>query len=146
MSPLLQTGSPTQSERFEALLRASKAISSARDCDCCEEVFARELRSVIPFDYLHVSMFEGDGGDRGKLGWRLFNINGANRQFPEADLPVGEIELMSTWVHENSQPLLVEDWSSETRFPNLREFLTGLSIGSTCTLPLMRGERRLGIF
>jgi formate hydrogenlyase transcriptional activator len=146
MSPLLQTGSPTQSERFEALLRASKAISSARDCDCCEEVFARELRSVIPFDYLHVSMFESDTGDPSKLGWRLFDIHGEKRQFPEAELPVGEIELTTAWVHENCQPLVISDWNGETRFPTLREFLTGVGIGSTCTLPLVRGERRLGIF
>jgi formate hydrogenlyase transcriptional activator len=146
MSTLSQTGSQTKTARFEALLRASKAISSARDCDCCEEVFAQELHSVIPFDYLHVSMFESDGDDHGKLGWRLFDINGSKRQFAEADLPVGEIELTTIWVHENNQPLLVEDWSSETRFPRLREFLTGIGIGSTCTLPLMRGERRLGIF
>ncbi len=146
MSTLLQAGSPTQTTRFEALLRASKAISSARDCDCCEELFARELHSVIPFDYLHVSMFECDSGDPSKLSWRLFDINGEKRQFPEAELPVDEIELTTAWVHENSQPLVISDWNSETRFPNFRGFLTGLGIGSTCTLPLVRGERRLGIF
>src|SRR5216684_874236 len=149
MSTLLQTGSPTQTARFEALLRASKAISSARDCDCCEEVFARELRSVIPFDYLHLSMFEcasGDGHNRRKLGWRLFDIHGTKRQFPEAELPGDEIELTAAWVHENGQPLVVADWSTETRFPGLKNFVTGLGIGSTCTLPLVRGERRLGIF
>jgi formate hydrogenlyase transcriptional activator len=101
---------------------------------------------VIPFDYLHVSMFECDSGDPGKLGWRLFDINGEKRQFQEAELPVDEIELTSAWVHENSQPLTILDWNTETRFPNFREFLTGVGIGSTCTLPLVRGERRLGIF
>src|SRR6266576_5615070 len=145
MSTLLQAG-PTQTTRFEALLRASKAISSARDCDCCEELFARELHTVIPFDYLHVSMFECDRGDPTKLGWRLFDINGGKRQFSEAELPVDEIGLAAAWVHENSQPLVISDWNTETRFPNFRQFLTGLGIGSTCTLPLMRGERRLGIF
>ena len=147
MSTLLQAGPPTQTTRFEALLRASKAISSAHDCDCCEELFARELHTVIPFDYLHVSMFEcNSGGDPTKLGWRLFDINGERRQFPEGELPADEIELTAAWVHENSQPLVISDWNSETRFPNFREFLTGLGIGSTCTLPLVRGERRLGIF
>src|SRR5712692_11396159 len=136
MSTLLQTGSPTQAARFEALLRASKAISSTRDCECCEEVFARELRSVIPFDYLHLSMFEcasGDGHNRRKLGWRLFDIHGTKRQFPEAELPGDEIELTAAWVHENGQPLVVADWSTETRFPGLKNFVTGLGIGSTCT-------------
>src|SRR6266576_5747953 len=145
MSTLLQAG-PTQTTRFEALLRASKAISSARDCDCCEELFARELHTVIPFDYLHVSMFECDSGDPTKLGWRLFDFNGEKREFSEAELPLDEIGLAAAWVHENSQPLVISDWNSETRFPNFREFLTGLGIGSTCTLPLVRGERRLGIF
>jgi len=91
-------------------------------------------------------MFESDTGDPSKLGWRLFDIHGEKRQFPEAELPVGEIELTTAWVHENCQPLVISDWNSETRFPTLREFLTGVGIGSSCTLPLVRGERRLGIF
>jgi formate hydrogenlyase transcriptional activator len=150
MSTPWHTGS--QTGRFEALLRASKAISSARDCQRCEEVFARELRTAIPFDYLHVSLFECDSGDSGKLGWRLFDVHGTRRQFPEAELPVDEIETAAAWVHENGQPLVTADWSKdkdddkETRFPNLKAFLTGLGIGSSCILPLVRGERRLGIF
>jgi formate hydrogenlyase transcriptional activator len=146
MSTLLQTGSPTQAARFEALLRASKAISSTRDCECCEEVFARELRSVIPFDYLHVSMFESGHGDRGKLGWRLFDVNGTKHEFPEADLPLSDIELIAARVHENGQPLVIGEWNRETHLANLREFLIGLGIVSTCSLPLVRGERRVGIF
>jgi formate hydrogenlyase transcriptional activator len=146
MSTLLRTGSPTETVRLEALLRASKAISSSRDCECCEEVFARELRSVIPFDYLHVSIFECDNGDMGQAGWRLFDINGAKRQFSEAELPVDEIGLTAACIHENGQPLVVADWSGETRFPNLKDFMTGLGISSSCVLPLVRGERRLGVF
>jgi formate hydrogenlyase transcriptional activator len=146
MSTVLRTGSPTETIRLEALLRASKAISSSRDCECCEEVFARELRSVIPFDYLHVSIFECDNGEMGQAGWRLFDINGAKRQFPEAELPIEEIGLMAAWIHENGQPLVIADWSGETRFPNLKDFMTGLGISSSCVLPLLRGERRLGVF
>ena len=146
MSTLLHTESPTQTSRYEALLRASKVISSASDCDYCEEVFAKQLRSVIPFDYLHVSMFDCDGGDRRKLSWRLFDVKGTKRQFPEENLPSDEIELTTAWVHENGQPLVITDWTEETRFPGLRNFVTGLGIASTCTLPLVRGERRLGIF
>jgi formate hydrogenlyase transcriptional activator len=146
MSTLLQTGSPTQAVRFEALLRASKAIASSGDCGKCEEVFARELRSAIAFDYLHVSMFESDRGSSCNSGWRLFDIHGSKRQIPEADLPVDEIELMSSLVHEDGQPLVVADWSKEARFPQLKVFITGLGINSTCALPLVRGQRRLGVF
>jgi len=147
MSTLLNTGPATQTTRFEALLRASKAISSARDCDCCEEVFARELRKVIPFDYLHVSMFEcaNGNGDSARLAWRLFDVNGTRRAFPEAELPADEIELTAAWVHEN-QPLVIADWDAESRNPGMKEFVAGLGIRSTCTLPLVRGGRRLGVF
>src|SRR5713101_711231 len=145
MSTLLQTGSPTQAARFEALLRVTKTISSSSDCDRCEEIFARELRSVIPFDYLHVSMFECDRGDSGKPGWRLFDVRGTKRQFPEADLPVEEIELTAAWIQENGEPLVVADWSKETRFPKLKDFMTELGISSTCMLPLVIGEMRLGV-
>jgi len=146
MSTVLRTGSPTETIRLEALLRASKVISSSRDCECCEEVFARELRTVIPFDYLHVSIFECDNGEMGQAGWRLFDINGAKRQFPEAELPIEEIGLTAAWIHENGQPLVIADWSGETRFPSLKDFMTGLGISSSCVLPLLRGERRLGLF
>src|SRR5438132_4874284 len=91
-------------------------------------------------------MFECDHGDSGKLGWRLFDVNGTKRQFPEAELPLNDIELTAARVHETGQPLVIGDWNNETRFPSLKEFLTRLGIVSTCALPLVRGERRLGIF
>jgi formate hydrogenlyase transcriptional activator len=146
MSTLLQAGSPAEAARFEALLRASKAIASSSDCEHCEEVFARELRSVIPFDYLHVSLFECDRGHSSKMGWRLFDVHGAKRQFSESGFPADEMELMAASIHENGQPLVVADWSGETRFPKVRDFVTGLGIRSTCALPLARGGRRLGVF
>ena len=41
---------------------------------------------------------------------------------------------------------MVSDWNNESRFPNVKAFMTGLGIASTCSLPLVRGERRLGVF
>ena len=40
---------------------------------------------------------------------------------------------------------MTHDWNHETRFQKHRLFLADLSILSTCTLPLKRGERRLGV-
>ncbi len=145
MSTLLHLGSPSYTDRYEALLRASKTISSSRECEACEEVLTRELRRVIPFDYLHISMFECDT-DSGKIGWRLFDVNGENRKFPEAELPVEEIERAAACVHDSLRPFSVRNWSSEDRNPQLREFYGGLGISSTCMFPLVRGARRLGIF
>ena len=141
MSTVAQVGTVTQSGRFEELLRVSKAISSARDCHTCERVFASELRRVVTFDYLYVSKF---GKDTNALEWHLFEANGRKGDISEADLPIEETT--SGWVHENGQPLVILDWSKETRFPELRAFLKGLGIASTCTLPLTRADRRLGVF
>src|SRR5207245_1212596 len=68
------------------------------------------------------------------------------REFPEAELPLSDIELIAARVHENGQPLVIGEWNRETHLANLREFLIGLGIVSTCSLPLVRGERRVGIF
>ncbi len=140
MSTVAQIGTVTQSGRFEELLRVSKAISSARDCHTCERVFASELRRVVTFDYLYVSKF---GKDTNALEWHLFEAKGRKGEISEADLPIEETT--SGWVHENGQPLVILDWSKETRFPELKVFLEGLGIASTCTLPLTRADRRLGV-
>src|SRR5438552_7065217 len=140
MSTVAQVGTVTQSGRFEELLRVSKAISSARDCHTCERVFASELRRVVTFDYLYVSKF---GKDTNALEWHLFEANARKGEISEADLPIDGTT--SGWVHENGQPLVILDWSKETRFPELKVFLEGLGIASTCTLPLTRADRRLGV-
>ncbi|HZD96180.1 MAG TPA: sigma 54-interacting transcriptional regulator, partial [Candidatus Sulfotelmatobacter sp.] len=47
--------------------------------------------------------------------------------------------------HESQQPFVAYDWGQEQRFPRHREFLNQLGIISTCSLPLARGVRRLGV-
>jgi formate hydrogenlyase transcriptional activator len=41
--------------------------------------------------------------------------------------------------------LVTDDWSGESRFENYGLFLAKFGIASTCTLPLIRGSRRLGV-
>jgi GAF domain-containing protein len=48
-------------------------------------------------------------------------------------------------VHESAQPLVIDDWSREKRFQEYGMLLSRLGIASTCTLPLIRGTRRLGV-
>jgi len=49
------------------------------------------------------------------------------------------------WVHSSGEPLVIKDWSREARFPKYGVYLNQLGIASTCTLPLIRGPRRLGV-
>lgn len=127
-------------ERYEALLRAANSIASCSDCDTAADVLVKELREVIAFDYLRLVAFES-GTDA--VAWHLFYLNGQRQRTPVTDAlregtPV-------SWVHEYQQLLGTADWNEETQFPQYAGFLKNLGIASTCTLPLARGQRRLGI-
>jgi hypothetical protein len=52
MNATIETGTVTQAARLEALLRASKAISTTADRQHNIEIFLRELHCVASFNYL----------------------------------------------------------------------------------------------
>jgi formate hydrogenlyase transcriptional activator len=121
----------TQIERLEALLRMSKG--------CGEEVLARELHRIVNFDYLFIS----DCADDAAEAKSMLETNGIRLRPSEAGIPLQEST--GFWVHENQQTLAVTDWAQETRFPKMKEFLREVGIASTCTLPLARTDRKLGV-
>jgi formate hydrogenlyase transcriptional activator len=121
----------TQIERLEALLRMSKASG--------EEVFARELHRIVNFDYLFISDCALDAAEAKSM----LETNGIRRRLSEAGIPLQEST--GFWVHKNQQTLAITDWARETRFPRMKEFLREAGIASTCTLPLARTDRKLGV-
>lgn len=131
-----------EEERYLALLRASNAIANS-DCDSAFHTLSARLCDVTSFDYLHMVAFD-DGAK--SPAWQVFEANGKRIDVPREtalsfsldDSPIG-------YAHESGQCLVTHDWNHETRFPKHRLFLADLSILSTCTLPLKRGERRLGV-
>jgi formate hydrogenlyase transcriptional activator len=140
MGVVLEMESGTRAERYEALLRAANAIASCSDCDAAADALAKELREVISFDYLQIVAFENETD---VVGWHLLYLNGARKDvagsnaLPEGT-PIG-------WVHESQQLLVTPDWTEEKQFPEHGRILNELGIASTCTLPLARGQRRLGV-
>ncbi|MGC1229103.1 MAG: GAF domain-containing protein, partial [Candidatus Sulfotelmatobacter sp.] len=136
--------SPTISEeytqRYEALLRATNAIGTCRDCDTAADMLIQALREVVSFDYLQLVTFEDQTST---VEWHLLYSNGARQNLHLTDIVVQGTPIL--WVHESQQPLVTADWSEETRFPEHAEFLDELSITATCVLPLRRGQRRLGV-
>ena len=129
-----------EEERYLALLRAASAIANS-NCDSAFDTLTARLRDVTPFDYLHLVAF--DDGTKNPA-WYLFEANGKRIDVPGAaaisldDSPIA-------YVRESGQALVTDDWNRETRFQKHRLFLAGLGITSTCTLPLKRGERHLGV-
>jgi formate hydrogenlyase transcriptional activator len=128
------------SERYEALLRATAALASCRDCESFERRFASDLRSVIDFDYLNFVIFD-EGNSTAK--WRLFESTVKSAAISEAQLSTNETT--SGWVYQHQQRLVIEDWDQESRFSRLKRILSELNIGSTCALPLTTAHRRFGV-
>ncbi len=121
----------TQIERLEALLRMSRGRGA--------EVFVADLHHIVDFDYLFIS----DCSENTDEAKSLLEINGIRRRPSEAGIPLRDNT--GFWVYEQQQALTIGDWAQETRFPEMKGFLREMGIASTCTLPLGREDRKLGV-
>lgn len=139
MSTLSAIKSELQTDRYETLLRMAKLMAICCDCDDAAEVLTTELHRVVPFDYLHLVAFDSSKA----ISWELLHAHGRTLDVsdPERFLKESPIDQ----VHESQQFLVTADWGREERYPQYKEFLGRLGIVSTCSLPLARGERRLGV-
>ena len=130
-----------EEERYIALLRAANAIATCGDCDAAADTLVRQLREVTPFHFLHVVAFDKDTN---AVCWSLLEFDGERPKKGCHDTATVEDSPIQ-WVHESGESLVTLDWSGETRFQKYGAFLAELGIASTCTLPLTRGARRLGV-
>lgn len=127
--------------RYLALLRAANAIATSSDCNNASELLVKSLREVTPFDLLHLVAFDKSTN---APCWSVLEANGKRIDSLTVDfssLQDSPIHL----VHESGQPLVINDWSEESRFAEYGRFIGDLGIASTCTLPLTGGTRRLGV-
>src|SRR5215472_10759474 len=136
MSITSVNGSEIQTDRYEALLRMGKAVAVCSDCETAKAALVNELREITRCDYLHLVAFEKTTN---KVSWQILEARDKRE-----DLKPVPGDTPTTWVDEFQQLLAVPDWERETRFPEYAELLRELGIASTCTLPLARGQRRLG--
>ncbi|HUA15931.1 MAG TPA: sigma 54-interacting transcriptional regulator [Verrucomicrobiae bacterium] len=143
MSMLTETSTSPRIEedRYLALLRAANAIATCNDCEAASETLVNRLREVTPFDSLHLVAFDSETG---KPAWSLLDTNGRRIEVTELDALSAE-ESPIQWAYQSGQRVVTSDWSQERQFRKYGDFLCGLGIASTCTLPLVRGPRRLGV-
>jgi len=129
-----------EEDRYLTLLRAANAIATSDNCDAASETLVKKLSEITSFDALHVVAFDMDTG---LPCWSLVDAGGKRRDSLSDDLAVEDTPIH--WVHNSGLPLVVSDWNKEERFQKYRTFLADLNIGSTCTFPLIRGSRKLGV-
>src|SRR6266481_8846027 len=115
------------SKRYEALLRATAAFASCRDCQSFERRFASDLRDVVDFDYLNFVIF--DEADL-TAEWRLFESTVKGTAI--SDAPLSTNETPSGWVYQHQQLLVIGEWDQERRFSGFKKILNDLKIESTC--------------
>src|SRR5882672_2130314 len=128
-------------ERYVALLRAANAIATCSDCGTASKTLITELQEVTPFDYLQVVAFDSETGAR---DWYLLEATGTRLKLSGEEVPPLD-ETPMAWVHQSGQLLVMDDWTEDTQFQKHAAFLAEHRIASTCTLPLIRGDRRIGV-
>ncbi len=130
-----------EEDRYLALLQAANAIATCSDCNSASETLVKQLHEVTPFDYLHVVAFDKETS---APCWSVLEANGKTLDSPfDGVISLGDSPIRR--ARESGQPQVIADWNRETRFQEYRAFLAKLGIASTCSLPLTRGSRHLGV-
>ena len=125
-------------ERYQMLIRVAQAIKAHRGCDDLFQALAAELRKVVEFDTVYCIRYDQAAN---RITW-LGSHSPSGVQRP--DFPPEE--MMTSWVYERQQPLVIPFLDRETRFPRVAEFLRTQGLQSICALPLTTVRRRLGSF
>ena len=129
-----------EEDRYLALLRAANAIATCSDCNAASETLVKKLHELTYCDLLQVVAFDKDTNEP---CWSLLEFDGKQVEVAAGILPLEGSPVQ--WVHDSGQPLTILDWSQEQRFEKYATFLAERNIAATCTLPLVRGSRRLGV-
>jgi formate hydrogenlyase transcriptional activator len=125
-------------QRYEMLIRVSKAIKAHRGCDDLFQALAVELQKVVEFDAVYCIQYDEATS---RIAW-IGSHSPSGVQRP--DFPPQE--MMTSWIYEHQQALVIPRLDQETRFPRLVKFLLAQGLQSVCALPLTTVRRRIGSF
>ncbi len=125
--------------RYEALLRASRAINAHREPASLFRALASELRQAVTFDFIGLFLYD-----------ELLNriempvlevVNGVGLALP-ADLCAEDT--ITWWVYHNQKPVVISSPNDETRFARIMDLYRQYGVGSAVVLPLTTAHRKLG--
>jgi formate hydrogenlyase transcriptional activator len=129
----------TNAQRYEAALSISESFSSCCEPEELAKTLADQLGKFLQFDSLDVLVHEENSKE---IEWHAWGKG----QVLASDLPMEELP---AWHVVNTQePLHINDWNSDQRFPRLKQVVArlGIKVGSVVRLPLTTPYRRLGTF
>jgi formate hydrogenlyase transcriptional activator len=137
--PQLEEWHTSECERLRLLLEVSESIASHRDIAELLEDLARRLPRIVPFDVINLVLYDPA---RNTIRLHAVVAPECNKTRPGLEFPLKETTTGLVW--ESQQSLMVEDVTTEKRFPRLMSVLRENGVRSYCTVPLTTALRRLG--
>jgi formate hydrogenlyase transcriptional activator len=125
--------------RFESLVGVSNAIGRHRNPQDLFSALVRELRSVVQFHYIGVSIRDEKSN--------TFQRHSVDAETGEVIPPDPELamEESDAWrVYQNQEPLITSLETGHTRFCKFHEVLKKYGVRSLCTLPLTTAHSKVG--
>ena len=137
MTTTIQESESRVSDRYQALFRVSENLIGSRDPKDLLTVLALELREVIEFDFLSLSIYDEE---QHQISLRVFDESGT----PVTPPKLPPEQTVTWWVYREQKTLVIPSLQQEMRFPVAIQMLGNLGIRSLCVLPLTTAHRRLG--
>jgi formate hydrogenlyase transcriptional activator len=127
----------SDSQRYEAVLRISEAITACREPEELARTLADEIGKFLHFDHLYFVVVKENSKEIEHLVW-------GKGPLPLPDLPMEELPWWETVRSRDTQH--TADWNTEERYPRFREWAKRMGLGSGVRVPLTTPHRRLGVF
>src|SRR6266404_6717241 len=125
--------------RYQSLVGVSNAIGTHRDPKDLFSALVRELRRVVRFDYIGVSIRD----EKSNTFHRHFVDAKTEASIPpNPELPIEESD--AWWVYQHQEPIVTSLEAPEARFSKFQEILKKYGICCACTLPLTTAHSKVG--
>ena len=122
-------------DKYQALLRISRAISSNRDAQTLIDSLALLLKEVVRFEYFAIILHDEK---RDTLTFNFADIH------PLLDESMTWQDGVGVWVAEHQRPYISSIEELRERFPKMAEFRGRKNVQSICTVLLATAQRKLG--
>ncbi len=130
---------PPQSDtdRYKAVVRISKAIAACREPQELASTLADEIGKLLQFDHLHIAVLKENSTEIEYLLW-------GKNPFPWPDVPMEELPMWHAVT--SGEPTHPANGDTEERYPRFKPWAQKMGMGSSVRVPLTTPNRRLGGF
>lgn len=125
-------------DQYQTLLEISEAITLHRDLDALFKDLAPRLHRVVQFDFANLILREPA---RQVMKSHVLETPDPSYVCPDGDCPM---ETPGGWVWETQKPWVVSHLATDSRFPELSNWLCDRGVHSLCVVPVTTALRKLG--